>query len=83
MTEAGWLKTQSVNAVLWWLRGHDSPRKWRMFAAVSHRAILLEQNGPSDWHTQHFNSWERAADSGNLEEWVNADWSSPRKVDSV
>ncbi len=60
----------------------DRQRKLRLLAAAGGRADWAAGNGLPGDYSIYFESWERAADSGNVEEWCEetpsaARWYSP------
>jgi hypothetical protein len=80
MTEAGWLTCKYPVALLWWLRGHGSTRNFRLFACAAGRAE--EVRGAVFASDAYFDSWERAIDSENVDDWIEDTplvmrWDSP------
>src|SRR5947209_5624316 len=82
MTESEWLACTDPTPMLEFLRGKASDRKLRLLAAAGGRADWAEGNGLPGDYSIYFGSFERAADSGNVEDWIEetpsaARWYSP------
>ncbi len=82
MTEAEWLECENPCTMLSWLGARASPRKLRLVVAAAARADWVEGKVPSADYSIWNDTLERAADSGNVEDWVEetpfaARWDSP------
>ena len=89
MTETEWLACEDPVALLSWLSGRGSLRKLHLFGSAVGRLQAREQlqQPQSVRFSLYFDTWERAAESGNVEEWIEEEgcpwktlWDTPAEL---